>query len=99
MLVDGHNLGFDRLLDLLGVRTLEARILGIDDRRQQRFAADLARDHDALVDDVELIQILLQLLESITNLLGIVLMGFCIGMVELIQYRQTIRIARVKGMS
>lgn len=61
MLVDGHNLGFDRLLDLLGVRALEARILGIDDRRQQRFAADLARDHDALVDDVELIQILLQL--------------------------------------
>ena len=44
-------------------------------------------------------QILLQLLESITNLLGIVLMGFCIGMVELIQYRLTIRIARVKGMS
>ena len=38
-------------------------------------------------------QILLQFLETVPNLLGISLMGFRIGMVELIQHRLAIWIA------
>ena len=43
-------------------------------------------------------QIFLQLFETVTNFLGIMLMGFCVGMVELIQHRLVVGIAGVKGM-
>ena len=40
----------------------------------------------------------IELVETVTNLLGIALVGFCVGAVELIQHRPAIRIAGVKRM-
>ena len=50
-------------------------------------------EHCVVIIQGQYTQILLQFLETVPNFLGISLMGFCVGPVELIQHRLAIWIA------
>ena len=55
-------------------------------------------EHGIVVLKGQGVQKFLQFLKSVTNLGRIILMGFCVGSVQLIQHSFTIRIAGVKCM-
>ena len=46
----------------------------------------------------EIAEIFFQVFESVANFRRVVFMGFCVGLVELVQYGLTITITEIKGM-